>query len=240
MAYPIRSESRSQDIVFTLEGALQGAKRSLPLTISVLVYGTAFGMLARQTGLSLSQSFLMSGLVHAGAAQLVALGLWTMPLPMLAIIFTTFLVNLRHVLYGAALRPWFGSLSSAQQYFSAFFMADESWALAMQEFAAGNRNGAVMAGCGGALMAGWVGGTLIGYQFGAVVQDPAVWGLDFAFTAVFVAMLVGIWKGRKRHLLPWVTAAVVAVVTSYFLPGAWHILSGGLAGSIVGGLIHDA
>jgi predicted branched-subunit amino acid permease len=66
-----------------------------------------------------------------------------------------------------------------------------------------------------------------------VVEDPARWGLDFAFTAVFLALLAGMWKGRG-DLVPWGVAAVVAVAASGLLPGYWYVLLGGLAGSLMG------
>jgi predicted branched-subunit amino acid permease len=53
------------------------------------------------------------------------------------------------------------------------------------------------------------------------------------FTAVFTALLVGLWKG-KTDLLPWAVAAGVAVAAAQWLPGKWYILLGGLAGSLVG------
>lgn len=224
-------------MVFTKTGLIHGARLSIALTVSVLVYGAVFGMLARQTGLSLSASLYMSGLVHAGSAQFMVLELWRAPLPVVSIVVTTFLVNLRHILFGVALRPWFDGLTALQRYGSAFWLADENWAMAMKEFDAGNRDAAVMMGSGLILTAGWLGGTLIGHLLGAIVPNPAVWGLDFAFTAVFVAMLVSLWKG-KSHVLPWGVAAAVAVLTSHLLPGTWYILTGGIAGCLVGGLLH--
>lgn len=232
-------EDLSPQIIFTKIGLIYGARVSIALTFSVLVYGAVFGMLARQAGLSLAASLFMSTLVHAGSAQFIVLELWHAPLPVLTIVLTMFLVNLRHLLFGAALRPWFSGLSTIQCYGSAFWMADENWAIAMKEFDSGNCDAAVMLGSGLMLTAGWLGGTLIGYLLGTLIPNPAVWGLDFAFTAVFIAMLVGLWKG-KRHLLPWGVAAVVAVLTSYLVPGTWYILTGGIAGGIAGGLLHDA
>ena len=96
-----------EPVTFTWSGALLGVRRSLALILSVCTYGVAFGVLARQTGLSLTEATLMSAVVRAGASQLVVLGLWSTPLPVVAIVFTTLLVNLRFLLMGAALRPWF-------------------------------------------------------------------------------------------------------------------------------------
>ena len=85
------------------------------------------------------------------------------------------------------------------------------------------------------LYTAWVCATAIGYTLGTTVQDPARLGLDFAFPAVLVALLAGMWKG-KSDLRPWAVAAGVAVLAAQWLPGRWYILLGGLAGSMVGAM----
>ena len=67
------------EVTFSLAGALTGARRMLPVALGVCAYDLAFGMLARQAGLSVLEVFLMSGLVYAGSAQLIVLSLWTTP-----------------------------------------------------------------------------------------------------------------------------------------------------------------
>jgi 4-azaleucine resistance transporter AzlC len=176
--------------------------------------------------------------VFAGSSQFVALGLWAAPLPVLAIVLTTLVVNLRHVLMGAALRPWLSRLPAPLAYTVAFLMVDESWALTMGDVAAGSRDLAFLAGSGLLLFVAWVGATVVGVTAGAALGDPARWGLDFAFTAAFVALLVGMWRGR-RDLAPWVVAAAVALAAAHWLPGKWYILLGGLAGSVAGALLYD-
>lgn len=225
----------SARVAFTRAGALRGARRSLPLVVSVFAVGVVFGVLARQAGLGVLEALLMSGLVFAGASQFVALGLWAASLPIAAIVLTTLVVNLRHLLMGAALRPWYRRLSAPQAYGSVFFMVDESWALMMSELAEGREDGAFLLGAGLALFGSWLAATLVGVTLGGVLRDPASLGLDFAFTAAFIALLAGMWKGRS-NLLPWAVAAVVALAAAHWLPGKWYILLGGLAGSLVGAL----
>ena len=56
----------------------------------------------------------------------------------------------------------------------------------------------------------------------------------FAALAVFVAILVPMWRGRA-DALPWVVAAGVALLVSRLLPGtSWHIVAGALAGAGAG------
>lgn len=239
MSVPSYLESPQTDaeIIFSPEGFLIGFRQSIPIALSVFAYGLVFGVLARQAELSLAESVIMSGLVFAGASQFAALALWQSPLPVAAIIITTLVVNLRHLLMGAALYPCFSKLPRIRAYGSLFFMNDESWALTMASLSRGDKNATFLLGSGLIVFISWLAATIIGRTLGSVLHDPSLWGLDFAFTAVFIALLVGFWKGKK-DFLPWAVAAVVSLAASHWLPGKWYIILGGLMGSCVGAMRH--
>lgn len=228
----------NEQVTWSWTGMVRGMRSIIPLALGGLTDGIVWGVLAHQAGLSLGEVLLMSGLVYAGSAQFLAIKLWSVPLAagaILPIIVTTLIVNLRYLLLGAALRPWFARLHPARIYLSLFFMSDENWALTMREFMEGRRDAAFMLGSGLLLFVSWLSATVIGKMVGMAISDPAQWGLDFVFTAVFLTLLIGMWKG-KSDLLPWVVAAIVALGAARLLPGSWYILLGGLAGSLVGAI----
>lgn len=234
-----RAESRDVAVPpprFSAKGAKRGVRLILPVAASVYAYGSVYGVLARQAGMSLPEATLTSSLVFAGSAQFIILELWHSPLPAATLILTTLVVNLRHVLMGIALQPWFSQLSRTQKYLSAFFLTDENWALSMRELRQGYRDAAILLGSGLVVFIAWVLATVTGHTMGALLPDPARWGLDFAFLAVFLALIAGMWRG-KSDVVPWVVAAAVAVFSAQTLPGNWYILLGGLAGSVVGAAI---
>ena len=220
-------------------GVLEGARQSVPLAVGIFSYGVVFGVLAHQAHLTLVESLLMSGLVFAGSSQFAALGLWVAPLPVVTIVLTTLIVNLRHILMGAALRPRLVGLRPLQRYLSLFLMSDESWALTLGYFARGGTNATFLLGSGAMAFVAWVASTLVGQTAGSALQDPRVLGLDFAFAAVFIGLLIGFWKDR-RDLVAWGAAALVAILAALWLPGKWYVLLGGIAGSIVGAIISDS
>ncbi len=222
---------------FARKGVLLGVRTAIPVALSVFAYGLVFGVLARQAGLPLFEALLMSGVVFAGSSQFVAMGLWTMPLPIGAIVLTTLVVNLRLVLLGAALRPRFIGVAARRIYPTLFFMADENWALTLKYFEEGGDDAGFLLGSGLALYAAWLAATLVGSLASGAIPDPKRLGLDFAFVAVFLALLVGMWRGRSS-ILPWLCAALTAVLAQRLLPGTWYILVGALAGTLVAVVRH--
>ena len=220
-------------VPFTRRGVANGARQGLPLAASSLTYGLIFGAVAQTAGLRLAETTLMSATVCAGAAQFVVVGIWTTPPAAASVIAATLLVNLRHLLLGVTLRGWIANTTRPQLYGSAFFLFDETWALTHREADTGGRDRGFLLGCGLVLWLAWVAGSALGSLAGGRVPDPARWGLDFAATAVFLALLTGMWRG-KRDLLPWLVAALMALAAARWLPGQWYIVLGGLAGSLCG------
>ncbi|WP_256288616.1 AzlC family ABC transporter permease [Halobellus inordinatus] len=221
-----------ETISFSREGIRAGFLQCMPVAAGVGGYGVVFGVLAGQAGLSVGEAALMSGTVLAGAAQLIVMELWREPVPIAAVIATTLVVNLRYLLMGAALRPWFEQLSPRQTYASLFFTADENWALTIGELRSGSRRGAFLLGSGLAIWTFWVLATVVGVTVGDVIEEPAQVGLDFVLTAVFLTLAVDLWDEDSR-LRTWVSAAVVAVLAAGYLPGYWYLVCGGVAGSLV-------
>lgn len=210
-----------------------GVLTILPLLIAVVVYGLLFGTLAAQKGLSPLEVALMSATVFAGASQFVAVEIWTSPPGVVLLGLTALMVNLRHVLMGAALAPFLKGWSAGQIYGGLYFMADENWAFTLKRAAQTPVSPGYYLGLALPLYFGWIACTTLGTIFGGVLQDPARYGLDFAFTAVFLTLLVSLWKG-KRSAVPWLASAAVAVAANKLLPGVWYIALGGLAGTVVG------
>lgn len=216
---------------------LLGMRLFLPVAISIAAYGLVWGVLAGQAGLSPFEVLLMSGLVFAGASQFVALESWTPgDLPILAIIITTGIVNLRMLLMTATLRPLTTQLPWWQAAASVYLVADENWAMTMAQIGKPHGTLGFVVGSGVCSWLAWTGSTLTGRLLGAVIDRPEAYGLDFAFTATFIALLLGMWKGRG-DLVPWIVAALAAIVTARIVPGNWSIIVGGLLGSLVGALI---
>jgi 4-azaleucine resistance transporter AzlC len=211
-----------------------GVLRCLPVGLGVLVYGLVFGALTAQAGMSLAEATSMSAIVFSGSAQFVALGLWTVPPPVLALALTTFLINFRFFLMAATMNRVLAGWPRPRALLAVYLMTDENWALTM---AAGERRhwGAFFLGTGVVLYGSWLTATVGGHIIGGVVSDPKQWGFDFAFPAMFLALAVTI--GRKAPApLIWLASAAAALAADRWIGGSAPVLLGGLAGAGVAAL----
>lgn len=217
-------------------GIVSGLKRMAPLSLFVIVFGLAYGVAALQNGLSGLETLLMSALVFAGASQFAAIDMWGPEIPLVALMATTFAINARHLLMGAALYPWLRGLPARQRYASVLVMSDSNWAMAAADYQRGESNVGILVGGGIALWVAWMIGTLLGVVFGSGITDPERYGLDVIMGCFLLSMLVGS-KRDLSILLPWGAAALAALGAMHWLPPHSHVIVGALAGGLVGLLL---
>ncbi|MCV3765470.1 AzlC family ABC transporter permease [Rhizobium sp. TRM95796] len=215
----------------TRSDMLLGARTIFPIIIAAFPIGLVFGAVAVGKGLSPLEVGLMSALVFAGGSQFVAMDLWTHPASWSALGFAALLVNMRHVLMGASLDRALSAFRGPQKPLALMVMADENWALAEARARAAPLTPAYYFGMAAPFYLNWIVSSLIGAGLGALLGDPAVTGLDFAFPALFIVLVMGFWKGRATALVLLASGAA-AVVTHQTVGGAWHIVAGALAGLV--------
>lgn len=233
MTLAVEGNDAKTTALLTADGVRRGMQAAIPMGIGVFVYGVVFGLLARQVGLSWGENLLMNVIVLAGAAQTASLDQWSYPLPIVSIVITTLLVNLRLILLGAAVRPWLHQVPDRKVYPMLHVMADEGWAIAMNARRAGERDVGFFLGANLFVALCWVPSIVVGHVLGGGVGDPAAVGLDFAFTTIFAATLFAGYRSRF-DLMPWGAAGAAALLASWLLPGNWYVLVGGVSGFVVG------
>jgi 4-azaleucine resistance transporter AzlC len=206
-----------------------GVRDIWPVLVAAFPIGLLFGALCAAKGLSPAEAGLMSILVFAGGAQFAAVELWTTPVPVAALVFSTALINARHVLMGASLAPKLAGFALWQKLIGFHFMTDESWALAERRALERRITPAYWFALALLLPVSWVGGTLLGAWLGSFMGDPARFGADFAFTALFIGLVAAVWRGRITFIT--VIASGLASAATYALAGPpWHVGAGAVAG----------
>lgn len=213
-----------------MNGFLRGFRDTLPVAVSVLAYGTVMGVLAARQGIPFWQLVVMNTTVFAGTAQFVMVEMWQGHLPLVEMTVAVFVMNLRYFLVGASLRPLFAGHPLREKLAVMHFVADENWAVTMAAQRKGEASVAYLFGGGLCVFLFWGSGTLAGHGLGAAIAHPEAFALDFALVAMFLALVVGVCRG-KGDLAHWAVAGAVALFCARYLPGKWYILAGGVGGA---------
>lgn len=209
--------------------AHDGVRDILPAAVAAIPIGLLYGAGAAAKGLSVAEAALMSATVFAGGAQFAAIEIWGSPVPVAALLLSTLLINLRHVLMGASLGPKTGLFSTPQRLVGFFAMADENWAFAERRAGARRLTPAYFLGMSGVFWANWLAWSTLGAALGPLLGDPRRLGADFAFTALFIGLVAGLWRGRTTAVT--VAASAVAGALAHRLAGPpWHVVAGAAAG----------
>lgn len=210
----------------------QGLKDIWPMLIAYVPIALLWGTVAAGQGLTPTQAWAMSFFVYSGAAQFVSMDLLKSGTPLLLLVFTILTVSMRHVLMSASVSRHMGTISKSKASVLLFWLTDEAWALIERRALQRPISASYFAGVALPLWPTWFFFCALGTYLGNALGGTARFGLDFAFAAMFIAVLAGFWKGTSTALVL-IASAAVAVLVKIYVPGAWYIILGGLAGMLV-------
>ena len=213
----------------------EGLNAGWPICLGYLPIGVAFGVLAQKAGLTPLQIALMSIMVFAGSAQFIAVAMLTGGASAPAIITTTFVVNLRHVLLSSALAVYLRAAHRGLLALYAYGVTDESFAVNLPRFNTGNWSLSRALVVNHAANLTWFISTVAGGIGGRFIPEGAL-GIDYALIAMFICLLI--YQIRKLiHLLTAVMAGLTAVILALIFPGNTHIVIASIAAATVGVII---
>jgi 4-azaleucine resistance transporter AzlC len=202
-----------------------GARAAAPLAVAVAAFGISFGLLARAEGWGWAAPILMSATTFAGSSQFAALSVLGDGGTVAAAITAALLLNARYAPIGVSVAPYMSG-STWSRFLHAQLIVDESWAISAEGH--GRYNARMLIGAGLTLYVAWIAGTAVGAFFGDALADPEALGLDAAFPALFLALLVPQVRDR-RTLGAALLGAAIAVALTPIAPAGVPIIAASAA-----------
>ena len=204
-----------------------GAVTALPLAIAVGLFGVSFGVLSASSGgMGALPAIAMSVTTFAGSAQFAAASILAGGGQPIAAIAAALLLNARYLPIGVSVAPFLRG-GSLRRLVTAQLVVDESWAIASR--GDGRFDSQRLVGAGIVLWLAWVGGTVIGVLGGEALGDPVALGLDAAFPALFLALLMLQLKSRRAIAAAVMGAGIALALVPFTLAGGPIIAAAGAA-----------
>ena len=208
----------------------------LPLLLGVVPFGLVFGVLGISSGLTETETILMSSIVFAGASQVVFVQLWAAGSAYSVIASSVALINLRHVLYSASVAEYLKKLNFKWRIVLGYLLTDESFAVSIKRLSAHGESRPVhffMLGSGLTLWLAWQVSTIAGVVAGSTI--PENWELAFAIPLTFIAIVVPLLKNTPTIICA-LTSCLIAIFGQSLPWNTWIIVAA-LGGILIGASI---
>ncbi|NET52132.1 MAG: AzlC family ABC transporter permease [Merismopedia sp. SIO2A8] len=212
-----------------------GARDVFPLIVGAIPFGLIFGTLGISSGLSMGGTLGLSAIVFAGSSQFIAVSMIAAGSGGLLVVLTTFIVNLRHLLYSVALVPYVKHLPQSWKLPIGFFLTDESFAIAIRRYEERDRSSFkhwYYLGAALAMYSNWQFSTILGIAVGQMIPDATSWGLDFAMSVTFIGMIIPYVKTKPMGIAILVAGSVALM--AYSLPHKLGLMVAAIAGISAG------
>lgn len=214
-----------------------GVISSGPILLGVIPFGITCGVMGLTAGLTSLETIMMSLLVFAGASQFIAITMLGAGISSFGlIVFTTMLVNLRHMLMGASLAKYMIKQSASRQVLLSFLLTDEAYAVTSSRIHQDSYSADYQFGVSISLYITWALSTIAGVLVGSYIPDPLAWGLDFAMPATFLVLLFPRLTD-KLSIIVCVVAGLISILGVLYLPGKWYMIIACVGAVLVGGLM---
>jgi predicted branched-subunit amino acid permease len=171
-------------------------------------FGVVFGAFALEMKLGVLGGQGLSAIVFAGSSQFVGANLYGQGASLLIIFITTFFINLRHALYGAALAPKLSQIKTRERILMSFFITDEAFAIISRFDVILSR---YFWGTALAMYINWQVWTFIGLVSGGYLREYLSLNLGFVLVPAFIAIITPQIKTKSSILCVAVAAGLSLV-----------------------------
>lgn len=206
-----------------------------PTLIATSIWAFVTGIAMLKSGLTELYAGLMTFFVYAGSAQLTALPLIESHAPLWLITAAATVVNIRFIIFSAALQPYFRHLNWKKRFFLGYFTTDISFVLFISRFGdqkAVNKTQYLWYFLG-LIVPNWI--VWQTFSFGGIFLGgfiPESWGIEYAAILALLALIMPLLKTRP-FLMCLVVAGLVAWV-GQLLPLRLGLLAAVIAGVVAG------
>jgi 4-azaleucine resistance transporter AzlC len=211
----------------------QGITEAVPIVLGYLPLGFAFGVLAKEAGMSVAQAVMMSVLCFTGAGQYIAIGIMQAGGAVITIILANILVNLRYLLFSTSTVPYLKDrVQPLVASLLSYGLTDETYAVAMNHYQDHPATASYLAGLNLTSHLGWIGSTLLGALLGSFITNTDRLGLGFALPAMYICLLV-LMINRRTDIWVAVFTAVTCLVIGYLVPAMMDNLSNLIIATVI-------
>lgn len=210
---------QNDDLIYDIK---IGLKAAIPIALGYIPLGIASGILSQKAGLSIIQIGILSIFVYAGSGQFITSAMLISNSSMLSIVFTTFIVNLRHMLMSSTLAPFFKNCKKRFLLFFSSEITDESFAINLIKFKNGNWSPRQAVILNIVSHITWIVSNMLGGGAGSLFSFNDMI-INFVLTSMFICLLCLQFKSFI-YILCAIISGIIAVYLSLIMNNNLYVI----------------
>lgn len=218
----------------------KGFRIALPIAIGYIPIAITYGVLAKQSGLSLMELTLMSAFVYAGASQFMGVNMIVAGATAIEIVLATFVLNFRHFVMSLSFMNGVKeNISLKSRIALSLGLTDEAFSVAALHMDEAKKERSVLF-YGTIILTAyltWVFGSLLGGLLGNVIPEKLSQSMGIALYALFIALLIPAVKKEYKYGFIALIAIVINVIAGQFLSSGWAIVIATVLGGFFGSFL---
>lgn len=226
------SQKKSQSLHMMQKGLMTG----FPIILGYLPVAITFGVLAKQSGLSMTELTLMSVFVYAGASQFMGANMIAVGAGAIEIIIATFVLNFRHFVMSLSFMNKLRGIGLKFRIPLSLLLTDETFAMSSMHTKEENEEKGVLFYLTILFTAylSWIIGTILGGFLGEVIPEKLSQSMGIALYAMFIGLLIPSVKKELKVGLIAIIAMLINMICSQFMSDGWAIVLGTVLGGLSG------
>jgi 4-azaleucine resistance transporter AzlC len=215
----------------------RGIAAGFPIMLGYLPIAITYGVLAKQSGMTLTELTLMSVMVFAGASQFMGANMIAVGAGVLEIVIATFVLNFRHFVMSLSFMNRLREVPLRWKAPLSLGLTDETFAVSSLHTKEAKMEKGALFYTALILTAyiSWIAGSFLGGVLGEVIPERLSQSMGIALYAMFIGLLVpSVKKELKVGLIAIIAMLINALCLQLGMSTGWAIVLGTILGGMSG------
>jgi 4-azaleucine resistance transporter AzlC len=215
----------------------KGITTGLPIMLGYMPIAITYGVLAKQSGMTLTELTLMSVFVFAGASQFMGANMIAVGSGAIEIVIATFVLNFRQFVMSLSFMNRLRDIGLNWKVPLSLGLTDETFAVSALHPEEAKRDKGMLFYTALFLTAyfSWIVGSFLGGVLGEVIPDKVSQSMGIALYAMFIGLLIpSIKKEHKLGLIAVLAMLINALCIQIGMSSGWAIVFGTIIGGMSG------
>jgi 4-azaleucine resistance transporter AzlC len=205
----------------------EGLIAAIPLVIGYLPVAFTFGLLAKQSEISMFNTMSLSGFVYAGASQFMGVSMFLKGISTFQILLATFILNFRNFVMSLSFNHQQRHISKGKRIYLSLTLTDENYAITSLNSQSSNqklKDSNYFIALHSVAYLSWLVGTLLGVLFSNFIPATLRDSMGISIYALFIGLITPAIRSNWKTCVIVLMSMFLNSIFSIYITKGWSLI----------------